>query len=273
MESRSGYSRLMKKASLVGAFFVPAIWLCAAQAACPSPGGLSEVAVQRVVDGDTLSLEDGRRIRMIGLNSPELGKRGRADEPFAVAARQRLESLVAASAGRVRVLPGKDDRDDYGRTLAHLYDRQGRNLEEQLIAEGLGFVVAVAPNVDLVECQQAAEHKARQAGLGIWKRSPVVRAEQIKAPGFTLVSGRVESVQRNRGGVWIELQGSVVLHIAASLQRGFDASMLKRLEGRTVEARGWVVDRARRGAAKPGQARWMLPLTDPAMLQAVLRQE
>ncbi|WP_434611318.1 thermonuclease family protein [Pseudomonas sp. R1-7] len=260
----------MKKASLVGAFFVPAIWFCGAQASCPLPGQLPEATVQRVVDGDTLYLEDGRRVRMIGLNSPELGKRGRADEPFAVAARQRLEALVAASAGRVKVSPGRDDRDDYGRTLAHVYDRQGRNLEEQLIAEGLGFLVAVAPNVDLVECQQAAERQARQGRLGIWKKSPVTRAEQIKTPGFALISGRVDSVQRNRGGIWIELQGAVVLHIAPNSQRNFDASALKRLEGRTIEARGWVVDRARRGETKPGQVRWMLPLTDPVMLQPVL---
>ena len=270
MESRSGFSRVIKKASLAGAFFVSAIWFCGAQAACPSPGNLPQVAVQRVVDGDTLYLEDGRRIRMIGLNSPELGKRGRADEPFAVAARQRLEALVAASDGRVGVLPGKDDRDDYGRTLAHVYNAQGENLEERLIAEGLGFLVAVAPNVDLVSCQQAAERHARQAGTGLWKKSPVVRAERINAPGFVLTSGRVESVRRNRGGIWIELQGPVVLHIAPGVQRRFDASALERFKGRRIEARGWVVDRARRDGSKVGQARWMLPLTDPAMLEAVL---
>lgn len=270
MDGRLDCSRLMKKASLAGAFFVSAIWLCGAQGACPSPGSLPQVAVQRVVDGDTLYLEDGRRIRMIGLNSPELGKRGRADEPFAVAARQRLEALVAANDGRVGVLPGKDDRDDYGRTLAHVYSARGENLEERLIAEGLGFLVAVAPNVDLVSCQQVAERHARQAGAGLWKKSPVVRAEQIDAPGFVLMSGRVESVRRNRGGIWIELQGPVVLHIAPGLQRRFDASALERLKGRKIEARGWVVDRARRGGNKAGQARWMLPLTDPAMLEAVL---
>jgi endonuclease YncB( thermonuclease family) len=270
LDGRLDCSRLIKKASLAGAFFVSAIWLCGAQAACPSPGDLPQVAVQRVVDGDTLYLADGRRIRMIGLNSPELGKRGRADEPFAVAARQRLEALVAASGGRVGVLPGKDDRDDYGRTLAHVYNAQGDNLEERLIAEGLGFLVAVAPNVDLVGCQQMAERHARQAGSGIWKKSPVVRAEQINAPGFVLTRGRVESVQRNRGGVWIELQGAVVLHIAPNLHRRFDASVLERLKGRTIEARGWVIDRARRGGNKAGQARWMLPLTDPAMLEAIL---
>jgi len=49
----------------------------------------------------------------------------------------------------------------------------------------------------------------------------------------------------------------------------FDASALQALEGRRVEARGWVVDRARRGGLREEQARWMLPLTAPAMLQAM----
>ncbi|RON58633.1 thermonuclease family protein [Pseudomonas frederiksbergensis] len=262
-----GFSLLMKKASLVGAFFVSAIWLCGAQAFCPTPSGLTPVAVQRVVDGDTLRLSDGRSVRMIGLNTPELGKQGRSDEPFAVAARKRLEALVAASNGRVGLLPGKEARDRYGRTLAHVYSADGANLEAQMLAEGLGFQVAVAPNVDLVRCQQAAERAARQAGLGLWRQSPVLKAEQIKASGFAVLSGRVSKVQRNRGGVWIELQDAVVLRVAPNLLDRFDVATLERLKGRRIEARGWVLDRSRRGGLKEGQPRWMLPLSDPAMLQ------
>ncbi len=262
-----GFTLLMKKASLAGAFFVSAIWLSGAQAFCPAPSGLSSVVVQRVVDGDTLRLSDGRSVRMIGLNTPELGKKGRSDEPFAVAARQRLEALVAANDGRVGLLPGKESKDHYGRTLAHVYGADGANLEAQMLAEGLGFLVAVAPNVDLVDCQQAAEHSARQAGLGVWRQSPVLKAEQINTSGFAVLSGRVSKVQRNRGGVWIELQDSVVLRVAPNLLGQFDVALLERLKGRQIEARGWVLDRSRRGGLKEGQARWLLPLTDPAMLQ------
>ena len=244
-----------------------AIWLSSAQAFCPAPSGLATVAVQRVVDGDTLRLSDGRSVRMIGLNTPELGKQGRSDEPFAVIARKRLQALVAASDGRVGLLPGKESKDHYGRTLAHLYGANGANLEAQMLAEGLGFQVAVAPNVDLVSCQQAAEHSARQAGLGVWRQSPVLKAEQINASGFAVLSGRVSKVQRNRGGVWIELQDSVVLRVAPNLLGQFDVSVLENLEGKQIEARGWVLDRSRRGGLKSGQARWLLPLTDPSMLQ------
>ncbi|PWK43850.1 thermonuclease family protein [Pseudomonas sp. OV226] len=262
-----GFSLLLKKASLAGAFFVSAIWLSGAQAFCPAPIELESVTVQRVVDGDTLRLSDGRSVRMIGLNTPELGKQGRSDEPFAVVARKRLEALVAASDGRVGLLPGKESKDHYGRTLAHVYGADGANLEAQMLAEGLGFQVAVAPNVDLVSCQQAAERSARQAGLGIWRQSPVLKAEQIEASGFAVLSGRVSKVQRNRGGVWIELQDSVVLRVAPNMLNRFDVAALETLQGAQIEARGWVQDRSRRGGLKPRQARWLLPLTDPSMLQ------
>lgn len=243
MEGRFDFSRLMKKASLAGAFFVSAIWLSAAQAFCPAPAGLTSVSVQRVVDGDTLRLSDGRNVRMIGLNTPELGKQGRSDEPFAAAARKRLQAL------------------------AHVYSVSGVNLEAQMLAAGLGFQVAVAPNVDLVACQQAAERSARRAGLGLWRQSPVQKAQQIQRSGFAVVSGRVSKVQRNRGGIWIELQDTLVLRVAPNLLGQFDSDGMRALKGRQIEARGWVVDRSRRGGLQKGQARWLLPLTDPSMLQ------
>ncbi|TFY94416.1 thermonuclease family protein [Pseudomonas nabeulensis] len=261
---------LMKKASLVGAFFVPGIWLSVAQAEvfCPAPASLAQVEVQRVVDGDTVRLKDGRSVRMIGLNAPETGKKGLTDEPYAVAARQRLQALVDASEGRVGLRPGREVKDRYGRTLAHLYGADGENLEARLLAEGLGFQVGVAPNVDLVACQQAAENSARKARLGLWRQSPVQSVGQLKRSGFALVSGNVSKIERNRGGIWIELQGSLVLRIAPDLIRQFDNTLLSGLQGRTIEARGWVQDRAKRGGLKNAQARWLIPLTDPSMLKS-----
>jgi hypothetical protein len=168
-----------------------------------------------------------------------------ADEPFAVAARQRLQALVAASGGRVGCCR-QASKDRYGRTLAHVYGANGANLEAQMLAEGLGFQVAVAPNVDLVACQQAAERSARQA---VGPVAPVACTESgaDQRSGFAVVSGRVSKVQRNRGGIWIELQGAVVLRVAPNLLGQFDAA-LARLKGKQIEARGWVLDRSRRAA-------------------------
>ena len=267
-----GLARLLKKASLVGAFFVPAIWLASASAAplCPAPGAVSYAVVERVSDGDTLRLKDGRSVRMIGLNAPETGKKGQSAEPFADAAHKRLQTLVAQSNGRVGLVAGKQAQDRYGRTLAHVFGADGSNLEAQLLADGLGYQVAIAPNVALLDCQQAAESSARAAGLGLWRQSPVLAPPQLTRSGFALVGGKVTQVQRNRGGLWIDLQGGLVLHIAPNQLANFDQDRLANLQGAQVEARGWVLDRSRRGGLKSGQARWMLPLTHPGMLKVAV---
>jgi endonuclease YncB( thermonuclease family) len=271
LENPLGFSRLLKKASLAGAFFVAAIWLPAAQALCPSPSSLPVAQVERVVDGDTLRLKDGRNVRMVGLNTPETGKKGQSAEPFAEAAKRRLQALVSESDGQVSLRIGVQAKDRYGRVLANVYGRNGANLEAQLLSEGLGYLVAVSPNVALVDCQQAAERTARNARLGLWRDSPVQPAAQIDKGGFALVVGKIASVQLNGGGIWIELQDGPVLRIAPELVSLFDASALLSMKGQRIEARGWVVDRSRRGGLKDGQTRWMMPITHPAMLDTSTR--
>lgn len=266
-----GLAPLLKKASLVGAFFLAAIWQLPAQAFCPAPSGLQSVGVRNVVDGDTLRLDDGRSVRLIGINAPEIGRKGRRSEAFAETARRRLESLVRQSGGRVGLLPGVEPRDKYGRTLAHVYGRTGDNFEAVLLSEGLGYRVAVAPNVRLRDCQQQAEQAARQARAGLWRHSPVIAAARLERSGFTVVGGTVGRIERNRGGIWIEVDNALVVQVPARLQRNFPASFTSGLEGRRIEVRGWVLDRSRKGGLKPGQQRWLLPLTDPSMLERVRR--
>lgn len=266
LDSPVGFSRLLKKASLVGAFFVSACWLPFSHALCPAPAALPSARVERVVDGDTLRLVDGRSVRMIGLNAPETGKKGQTAEPFAEAAKRRLQSLVDASDGEVLLRVGVQDKDHYGRTLANVYGRDGANLEAQLLAEGLGYMIAIAPNTTLVECQQAAERSARSTAQGLWRNPPVRAANAIATGGFALVSGKVSDVQRNRGGVWLSLGSALVVRIAPEQLGLFSDVQLTALKGRQVEVRGWVIDRSRKGGLRSGQQRWMLPITHPAML-------
>lgn len=260
-----------KRAPLWGAFFIVCVLpfgVAPVRAAdCTPPGPLREAQVARVVDGDTLRLADGRSVRLIGVNAPELAHEGRVAEPLAEAASQHLQRLVEASGGQVGLLPGEQAYDHYGRSLMHAFGRDGRNWEAQLLAAGLGFAVAIAPNTALAGCQFAAERSARAAGRGVWRQSPLLEVGQLRHGGFALVRGRVESVERNRGGVWLALAGPLVLHVAPQWLGRFDERALHGLAGREIEARGWVVERGRRGAAAAGQARWLLNLTDPAMLE------
>ncbi|MBF3305298.1 thermonuclease family protein, partial [Pseudomonas aeruginosa] len=80
----------------MGAFFMSVVSAFAGAAeACRPTGALQNVEVARVVDGDTVRLRDGRSVRLIGINAPELAHNGRTTEPFAEAAKQRLQALVS----------------------------------------------------------------------------------------------------------------------------------------------------------------------------------
>lgn len=258
---------LYKKAPLMGAFFIACSLASFAYSACPLPQETREARVRYVIDGDTVRLVDGRRIRLIGLDTPELARKGQPDEPFAQAARVRLAELIAANGDRVRLQYGAERRDRYGRTLAHLYDDQGRNLEEILLREGYARMIAIAPNVALADCHLAAELDARREGLRLWTVERPILATSVKRGGFALVQGRVRRVERNEGGVWLELDGAIVLRVASKDLPRFGLQALTDHVDHQVEARGWIVDR--RHAARKGQARWMLTLTDPATLRRI----
>lgn len=262
-----------KKASLAGAFFVSVFPFLTAHADCPLRHDLPRVDVAHVVDGDTLRLKDGRRVRLIGVNAPERGPerghRGAASQPYAEAARQRLQALVEASRGRVGLAIGRQGNDRYGRVLAHLYGDDGRNLEARLLAEGLGYRIAVSPDTDLGACHHEAEAAARQAGLGVWRDPLILTPERLVQGGFALVRGRVARVERNRGGLWLELDGPLTLHVDSARVAAFDAQRTAAsLVGQRVEARGWVIDRSRRGDART-RSRWVLPLTAADMLETL----
>lgn len=257
---------MLKKASFMGAFFCLLFTQAYAVASfCPPPASVAEFSVKYVIDGDTLRLQDDRRIRLLGIDTPELGGWGRATQPYARKAQQRLAELVKANGNKVAVSVGEQNHDRYGRVLAHLYGQHGASLEEQLIAEGLAYHVVIAPNVALAHCLAQAESKARGQGVGLWKNARFIPANQIKAAGFTLLQGRIQSVQRNKGGAWLDLGHSVVINIPSdALQYFSQFQPLESLVGRDVQARGWISERK---AQQKKYAKWRLTVSYPSMLE------
>ncbi|WP_175453094.1 thermonuclease family protein [Microbulbifer yueqingensis] len=216
------------------------------------------VALARVQDGDTLQLADGRRVRLIGVNTPELARDGQQAQPLAAEARQFTERFLAD--GDLELVYDRDRRDRYGRILAHVYNHRGDSLEAALLSAGLAFHIAVAPNLALAECLASREDEAREAGRGVWAPGtwPVMRAGDIRPGdgGFVLLRGRVEKVDRNRY-LWLELDGPVALRLDPEGDYG---QMARRdWQGREIEVKGWLVDRGAKYLSRfPQHKRWFI---------------
>jgi micrococcal nuclease len=123
-----------------------------------------EMRVASVTDGDTLQLEDGRSVRLIGMNTPEIG------QPYYNEATQYAASLVQ---GQVVGLAYDVQRvDQFGRTLAYVYVGDlFVNLE--IVRAGYANAYTVQPNSVYSAAFLDAEREARNAARGLWTPSVV----------------------------------------------------------------------------------------------------
>lgn len=207
------------------------------------------VSVSYLYDGDTVRLSDGRKVRLIGINTPEFGHAGEPSEPLAQEARQALHQLLLGQE-RIALRFEQERKDHYGRLLAHLYLADGRSLQERLLEQGLAAAVAIAPNVANLDCYLAAESRAN--GRGIWQqlRFSAIETSQLSrsARGFYTIQGRVERVGESRKSLWLNFANNGTSKVAVRIDKQdlscfaplFDA---KTLRGKKIRVRGWLSER------------------------------
>ncbi|MEE9422819.1 MAG: thermonuclease family protein [Gammaproteobacteria bacterium] len=238
---------LKPKAPQWGAFFVIGLILVTNPlfAACPAPPSESEPATVRFVsDGDTVVFGDQRRVRLIGINTPELGHKGQLNQPLAIRARDRLRQLLLSSNHRVIVKLGQEPQDRHGRWLAHLYLPDGQHIGEQLIREGHGWMVAVTPNITTANCLKAAENAARESRQGVWSNAfytPIKStALKLRTRGFHFIQGRIQQVQDRPTARWLLLNGRFSIRIPKSALTLFTSPPDRSWIGRKITVRGWL---------------------------------
>ncbi|WP_288131878.1 thermonuclease family protein [Microbulbifer sp.] len=247
----------------LGVFFCALILLlgplaAAARADCVLGPADDLAALAKVVDGDTVHLKDGRKVRLIGVNTPELAHSGRPAQPLAQEAKEFTQRFLAG--GDVELVYDRDRRDNHGRVLAHVYNHRGDSLEAALLSAGLAFHIAVAPNFALAECLAERENAARQRHRGLWAPGvwPTRQARNIRPGdgGFVRLKGRVEKVDRNRF-LWLELDGPVALRLDP--KRDYGHLGRRDWQGREIVVKGWLVDRGSKYSSRfPKNNRWFI---------------
>ncbi|WP_163835952.1 thermonuclease family protein [Spartinivicinus ruber] len=256
-----------KKALLISAFFVVQIFSASwAKNSCQLKGPWHSATLAKVLDGDTLLLSDGEKVRLIGVNTPEQSTDNRPAELFANQATQQAKAFFNGQHA-IKLQRGKQPKDHYGRTLAYVARSDGKLLSEFLVAQGAAFYLAIPPNLELLSCLIKIEQQARHQRSGLWHHYNSADSININKSGFSLVTGRVEKVSHSANGIWVDLVGELVLFIPKASKKYFSGSTLKQAQGRLIEVRGWLIDRRAKGRKlKRGRKRWMMKVFHPAAI-------
>ncbi len=206
-----------------------------------------EGRVAAVIDARTFRLEDGREIRLAGIEPVY------SEKPAAEPA-DRASALAAIVTGHEVTLAGEDDTPDrYGRQPAFVYlDHSDTLVQSLLLAQGDALVSTTVTNRDCASVLAAAEMAARQARRGTWADSSAIKNAEspddiLAGIGrFIVVEGKVLSVRQAGATTYLNFGRNWTRGFAVTISRrmmpAFEAAgiMPKSLENRRIRVRGWV---------------------------------
>jgi len=123
------------------------------------------VKVIKVIDGDTIEIEGGKKVRYIGINTPETVDKRKAVECFGIEASKENKKLIEGKT--IRLEKDISETDKYGRLLRYVYINDiFVNLE--LVKNGYAYSSTFPPDVKYQTQLDKAEKEARKNKLGLW---------------------------------------------------------------------------------------------------------
>jgi len=233
---RGEFAAAMMTCGLVLAAADPAV-----SAGCAfEPQGEGRVAA--VIDARTLRLQDGREVRLAGI------------EPVAAEKSSRTAALSAIVANRDVTLSGEDDTPDrYGRQPAFVFlDGSDTPVQGLLLAQGEALVSGTVTDKDCGAALLAAEAEARRAKRGIWTDPAAIKNAESSGDilagigRFAVVEGKVLSVRQAGATTYLNFGRNWTRDFAVTISRRMIPAVeaagivLKSLENRRIRVRGWV---------------------------------
>jgi len=140
----------------------------------------ADILVKRAVDGDTLQLETGERVRLIGIDTPEMHE---SDKLYRDAQRSKQDISTIQKLGRrayeftKNLVEGKrvslefdvEKRDKYERLLAYVYLKDGTFVNAEIVKQGYASLMTYPPNVKHADLFLKLYREARENRRGLWK--------------------------------------------------------------------------------------------------------
>ncbi|WP_164985008.1 thermonuclease family protein [Ammoniphilus sp. CFH 90114] len=172
------------------------------------PKDAKKLVVKRVVDGDTFVLEDNRKVRLIGINTPESVDPRRPVEFYGKEASAYTKKLLEGK--QVLIQWGRTPKDRYDRWLAWVWLPDGTFVNGHFVAEGYAQVYTFKDNPDHAEYLLELQKKAREEVRGLWGKEPVepLETEETAEPTQPSTTSAVPASQ----GSFLASKNSEVYH-------------------------------------------------------------
>lgn len=203
--------------------------------------GTAYYRVEKVYDGDTILLSDGRKVRFLGINTPEVAGRNKAEEPGGQQAKAWLKQLLENK--KVTLQGDVEKQDKYQRTLAYVFTEDKLHVNLELVKRGLATVNIYPPNLKYVDTLLTAQQSAEQAGRGLWVYPeyaplPFQNLDDSNYHGWKRISGRIKAVKQTTKNSYLQFSDTVAVQVPVEFAGLFPP--LESYVGKQIEARGWV---------------------------------
>ena len=225
--------------------------------------GYEFYSVKKIYDGDTVQLEDGRKVRLLGINTPEIQHRGKQAEAGGQEAKAWLINKLRNQ--RVRLELDAEKTDKYGRTLAYLFTENNELINLSLVKQGLATLSIYPLNLRYVNDLMTAQKQAEQNKLGIWALAdyaviPFSQLTETEHCGWMRLSGKVLDIRKTSRFIYLIFSDQSDARIDSKWLSLFPD--IKSYLGKTLEVRGWPSRR---------EAHFSVLIRHPSAIKIVLR--
>ena len=198
-------------------------------------------SIKAIFDGDTIQLSNGRKIRLVGINTPEVAHRNSPAQEGGEAAKKWLTQVLVGK--KVRLEYAEEKQDKYKRYLAHIFTEEGLHINLELVRLGFASVNTFPPNVAYVDDLLAASNLAEKKNLGLWQYAsyaikPVEKLNVGNKYGWQRIVGEVIRIQHTKKSVYLIMSKTFKLRVKKQFLHFFND--IDELKGKKIEARGWV---------------------------------